>query len=263
MLECKKLVSQLADKVDIPVKLSMRYGNPSIEKAIDEFIKEGITDIYVMPLYPQYTLSTFESAKEKFEEVAERNENLKYKFLNPFYDDPGYISALAETVSNGSDSNYYLFSFHGIPESHVYMADPTHHQCRIDAICCSGTQKTAHKTCYRHQCLQTAKLTARRLGLNDEQWSVSFQSRLGKEKWLEPYTQDVLKSLPSKGIKDICMLAPSFTADCLETLEELGIEGKKTFLEAGGENITIAPCLNSSPAWIDFLADKINKWTKK
>ena len=155
-----------------------------------------------------------------------------------------------------------LVTFPNVPVFNIFKAAQTHYQCRVVKVCCCGESQTSHRTCYRHQSYQAASLVAKALDLSTDRWSVAFQSRLGKEEWLQPYTSTVLHDLPSREIKDICVVAPSFIADCIESLGELGIEGKEIFISSGGDNYITAECINSSESLVDFLSNKFNIWFK-
>jgi ferrochelatase len=187
-------------------------------------------------------------------DAALRGKGVPYRFLPPFYDDPGYLDALAGKLRAGMppDTQMLLFSYHGIPQRHVRKMDPTGAHCLRSADCCS-IPSPAWATCYRHQVIATMEGAAQRLGLAEDAYDFSFQSRLGGG-WLEPFTDKVLTALPARGIKRLAVVCPSFVADCLETLEEMEMRGRETFLDAGGESFTYVPCLNDDPAWIEALA---------
>jgi ferrochelatase len=183
-----------------------------------------------------------------------RGRGVAYRFLPPCFDDPGYLDALAATVRAGmpAGTDYLLFSYHGIPQRHVRKMDPTGAHCLRSQTCCS-TPSEAWATCYRHQVLTTMHGVAQRLGLASDAYGFAFQSRLGGG-WLEPFTDKELIALPARGVKRLAVVCPSFVADCLETLEEMDIRGRETFLGAGGASFTYVPCLNDDPAWIAALA---------
>jgi ferrochelatase len=176
--------------------------------------------------------------------------------MPPFFDDPGYLAALTESIRRAMprDSQLLLFSYHGLPERHITAADPTRNHCLKSADCCSRPSP-AHATCYRHQVFETSRRVAERIGLTAEQWRVAFQSRLGRTPWLTPYTDALLEQLPADGIRRLTVVCPAFVADNLETLEEIGMRGREQFLAAGGEALTLVPCLNDDPAWVDVVAD--------
>ncbi|MDQ0108580.1 ferrochelatase [Chitinophaga terrae (ex Kim and Jung 2007)] len=250
----KQLQKAVQNDMEIPVQIAMRYGNPSPEVAYNNLLKENpnLKEVIVLPLYPHYAMSSYETAAVYAEEVYKKK---KYKFklsiIPPFYDEPDYINAMAESMRPylQQDYDYVLFSYHGVPERHIYKGDITGAHCLKVNDCCH-VASPAHKYCYRHQVTVTAELVARQLGLPREKWGISFQSRLGREEWIKPYTANVLETLPSEGKKRLLVVCPAFVSDCLETLEEIAVEGKHTFLNSGGESFTMIPCLNIHPLWV-------------
>jgi ferrochelatase len=239
----------------VPVGLAMRYGEPSIHNGIEELIaRAGSPDeIVVVPLYPQYAMaSTLTVERAVSAELDSRS--IPYRFVPPFFDDPAYLDAQAALIARDypEDTQYLLFSYHGIPKRHLRKVDPTKSHCLVSADCCE-TPSPAHATCYRHQAFATTAGLARRLGLRTGSYGVAFQSRLGGG-WLEPFTDVELAELPARGFKRIVAVSPSFVTDCLETLEEMALRGRDTFLAAGGESFTYIPCLNDDPRWIEALA---------
>jgi len=252
------------DKVgeDITVSLGMRYGNPSIKSALLELKDAGVDDIYAIPLYPQYAMSSTGTVIEKLEaDLKEMNWNPKLKIQEPFFDQDNYIDALSKNIEKQvdlEDPDLFLFSYHGIPERHIIKTDPTQSHCKIDGSCCN-TPSEAHRRCYRHQCFETTKKVAEKLNLPEEKVKVSFQSRLGRTPWLKPYTDHMLEELPEKGVKNLAIITPAFVADCLETIEEIGMEGEEEFLEAGGEKYTRIECLNTDENWAQCVVD----WSKE
>ena len=252
----------LADKIDCPVTVGMRYGQPSTAAAIADLKQQGVTDLLIFPLYPQYAMSSYETAVvHVMAALAKHAPEIKTTLVQPFYQDPEYISALVEhsqaSLKQGYDA--VLCSFHGIPESHLRQSDPSHAHCLTTPDCCHSCHP-AHATCYRHQCLTTARLFQQQAGIPEEKFKVSFQSRLGREPWLTPYTDQVIESFPAQGVKNLKVLCPAFISDCLETLEEIAQEGKATFMEAGGEQFEQIPCLNDSTVWIEYMQRQVEKW---
>lgn len=243
----------------IPVAMAMRYGNPSIESELLKLATiPGVNEVVFMPMYPHYAESTvLTSVREAERVIADHRLKLRLKVPAPFYDHPDYIRALVASsqpaLAQGFD--HVLFSYHGLPELHITKADPTGAHCLKSATCCQ-TPSPAHATCYRHQVLRTTEEFVKLAGLRLEQYSVAFQSRLGRAKWLEPATETLLKELAGKGVKKLLVLCPAFVTDCLETLEEIEIQGTQTFRDAGGESLTLVPCLNAHPQWVDTLV----KW---
>jgi ferrochelatase len=182
------------------------------------------------------------------------------EFIKPFYDEEQFIHALSESIRPflANDYDQLLMSYHGLPERHMRKADITGKHCMKVADCCN-VDSPAHAHCYRHQCFATTKLVARSLQIPDNKIAVSFQSRLGREEWLKPYTAMRLAELPKEGIKKLVIACPAFVSDCLETLEEIAVEGKHIFMKAGGEEFTLVPCLNINPLWVKALTGYINE----
>ncbi len=250
----------VAKQVEGPVGLGMRYGNPSTAAGIRELMTQvmDLEEIFLIPLYPHYAGSSYETAVVEVERELKRiAPQIKLKVQPPFYDDPDYIEAMVENSRDylAKDYDHILFSYHGLPERHMKTADPTQSHCMIVEDCCNVPSE-AHKTCYRHQVFRTTELFVEKAGIPKDKYSVSFQSRLGSEPWLKPYTDLELARLPGEGIKKLLVLCPAFVSDCLETLEEIGIRGRATFLEAGGEEYEMIPCMNTHPRWIETLV----KW---
>jgi protoporphyrin/coproporphyrin ferrochelatase len=253
----KQLRSAVEELTDLPVEICMRYGNPSPKEAMDRLKKEhsSLQEVILFPLYPHYAMSSYETAVEYAKEIHEQE---KYPFalsvVPPFYNNEDYISALTESIRPYLDEPYdlLLFSYHGIPERHVKKTDCTGKHCLQVEDCCHKSSP-AHAFCYRHQVITTTELVAQRLGLPKEKYAFSFQSRLGRDPWLQPYTAKWLETLPSEGIKRIAVVCPAFVSDCLETLEEMGLEGKEIFLHAGGDKFTLIPCMNVGRRWAEAI----------
>ena len=243
----------LAARVEEPVALAMRYGKPSIASAVADLVDAGVTDILLVPLYPQHADSTRTTSVEAT--TAALPTGVGLTVAPPFYADGDYIEAQAETIRRHlpAEWDYLLLSYHGLPERHLTKADPTGAHCLNSDDCCER-QSPAHNTCYRYQSLTTARLLAAKLDIDASRYGVSFQSRLGRLPWLPPYTDQELRELPERGVRQLVVACPAFVADNLETLEEIGIAGRETFLAAGGESFTLVPCLNEDPLWIDALA---------
>ena len=257
--EQHKLVS---DQVEMPVFLGMRYGNPSTHDVIKQIKEEGITDLFIMPLYPHYAMSSYETAVVKtMEEIYEQCPEMRTKLLQPFYKDDDYIQALVDSAMPHmeDDDDLLLFSFHGIPERHVRKSDPSHAHCLVREDCCINPHP-CHATCYKHQCLATTQAFLEKSGIPKEKTAISFQSRLLRDPWLSPYTDYELERFGKEGIKKIKVMCPAFVSDCLETIEEIGMQGVEQFTEAGGESLTLVPCMNAHPTWIKFLSGRIEQW---
>jgi ferrochelatase len=258
----KQQETALKKEVEEPVAIAMRYGNPSPKKAYDELVQKnpGLEEVVVVPMYPHYAMSSYETAVEYAKEQHRKGAySFKLTFIKPFYNNEDYINALSESLRPYLEKEYdqVLFSYHGIPERHVLKCDPTKQHCLKVDNCCE-VASPAHAFCYRHQCWTTTNLVADRLGIPKEKRGFSFQSRLGKDPWLQPYTVVRLEELPKEGVKKLLVICPAFVSDCLETLEEMGEEGRDVFLHAGGESFELVPCLNVHPLWIDTMA----KWVK-
>ena len=258
----KKLKSQL----NIPVALGMRYGEMSIQKALKELEGQGVNEVFVLPMYPQYAMSSYETVEVKAREVQrELFPSMKLFFQKAFYKEPDYIEVLANDIKEkikGKDYDHILVSYHGVPERHIKKGDVTKSHCKIDGQCCI-TDSKAHQFCYRHQCITTTNLLRKALGASENTLTHSFQSRLGSDAWIKPYTDQEFKRLASEGKKKLLVITPAFVADCLETLEEIAMEGKEDFMEAGGEKYEHIPCLNDRDDWVDLSVQWINNWAKK
>lgn len=254
----RRVMTLVQEGSELPVTLGMRYGNPSIENALRELLDnrgERIDEILVVPLYPHYAMSTTESAVEEVRRTLSRMKaGIRLEVLPPFFDRADYIDALAQSMSGYTEGPYdhLLFSYHGLPERHLKKTDPTGEHCLSSEDCCS-TPSAAHNTCYRHQVLRTTERVVRVLGVPEGKYSVAFQSRLGRDAWLGPYTAQETIRLARSGVKNLLVVCPSFVTDCLETLEEIGVRARRSFLSSGGDVLELIPCLNDHPAWISVL----------
>lgn len=253
----------LQEQVEIPVALGMRYRNPSTESALKELLDQGVDDLLIVPMYPHYAMSSYETAVvHLMDAVRKLKPDLKTTLLPPFFQDPDYIEALVERSKASLEGGNYdklVFSFHGIPQRHLVKGDPSHNHCMTTHDCCN-TCHPAHATCYRHQCAMTVEKFVAAMNIPKEKYIMTFQSRLGREPWLQPYTDQTLEHLAEEGNKRVKVICASFTADCLETLEEIAGEGRESFLEAGGEDFEQIPCVNEHPRFIRFLSDKVKAW---
>lgn len=258
----KAVHQKLQEHLELPIELAMRYGSPSIPDAISRLKAQGIEELFIMPMYPHYAMSSYETVLVRVqEEIQIQSPTISWSAMQPFYKDDDYLNAMAEVARPHitEDIDKVLFSFHGIPERHLQKADSSHAHCLTAPDCCN-TCHPAQSTCYRHQCFETVKGLTKKLDLPIGRHSTSFQSRLTREPWLRPFTDHVLEELPKQGVKRLAVICPSFVADCLETLEEIEMEGKKEFLAAGGEFFKMIPCLNEHPAWISMLTNRIRNW---
>ena len=260
----KKQELELRKKLDKPIEIAMRYGEPSIDFAFKSLIQSTpkLDNVLAIPLYPHYAMSSYETAVEQARDVhKKRGYRFALEFFRPFFDNKDYITALANRIRPYLQNQYdhLLFSFHGIPERHLKRSDPTGKHCLQSADCCSTTS-LAHLTCYRHQCFKTMNLVTKQLQIPQSKFSYSFQSRLGREQWLRPYTDFRLQEMPDEGIKRLLIICPAFVSDCLETLEEIEIRGRESFLSAGGKFYEMIPCLNDLESWIETMAGWIKNY---
>ena len=261
----KLYTQELAEHLDavmtLPVRWAMRYGTPSIEQVLREMAADGVRHVDFVALYPHWAMSTSETSIVEAERVVRKHKlPIELEPMAPCYDSPGYIAELAALAREHlQDDDHLLFSYHGLPERQIRKCDPTGSHCLKVENCCKVDSPAAHARCYRHQVFVTSELVAQELGLPPERWEVSFQSRLGRAKWIEPYTDATLEALPGRGIKRLAVMCPAFVADNLETLEEIGIEGRESFMDAGGERYTLIPCLNARPGWVDFLRRELEE----
>ena len=259
----ERFASKVRQQTAIPVALGMRYGSMSIKNALKELKDKGVSEILLVPLYPHYAMSSYETVVVKTMQEQQANyPEMRITTLPAFYKNPDYIKVLSEQILKGLknfDYDHILFSYHGIPERHIRKSDPTKFHCKIDGSCCQ-INSVAHNTCYRHQCYDTTELVKAELNLDEEKVSTSFQSRLAGDPWLKPYTDFEFERLAKAGIKKLAVITPAFVSDCLETLEEIAMEGKEQFMEAGGEGYIHIPCLNESDSWVALMAEWINNW---
>jgi len=261
----KRMHQKVANQTSIPVALAMRYGEPSILTGLKELAEKGVDEVLIIPLYPQHAMATTVTILEKVRKLQQKHfPKIKLSSLPAFYNRTEYIRILAESIRKslaGREIDHLLFSYHGIPERHIHKSDITHSHCKIDGSCCS-TPSPAHEFCYRHQCYETTRLICEEVGLSVDKVSTSFQSRLGKEAWLQPYTSEKISKLGESGVKKLAVVTPAFVTDCLETLEEIGMEAKTVFLEQGGEEFVAIPCLNDNSDWCKVVKGWIDEWAQ-
>lgn len=265
ILISRAVQKKLQTLVDIPVELAMRYQNPSITHAVNELNYREVDEILVIPLFPHYAMSSYETAFVRVQEVvAQLAPHITVRVQPPYYDDPSYISALVASAKDylDRDFDHLLFSYHGIPVRQLHKMDLNGCDClKIDHF--AKLQEPVHPTCYRSQCFQTTRLFVEKAGLPIEKCSVAFQSRLGRDPWLTPYTDAEIERLAREGKKKLLVICPAFVSDCLETLEEIGERGRETFLHAGGKEYTLIPCLNEHPDWIETLRLQVERFQNK
>jgi len=245
------------------VELGMRYQSPSMASAFGRLRQAGADRVVVFPLYPQYAASTTGSTVAEALRLASGPwAPPSVCFVEPFFDEPDFIAAFAAQgapILLREDHDHVLFSFHGLPERHLHRTAVSEGHCLAKGDCCHAVS-SANRRCYRAQCFATARALAAKLSLAEDRYTVSFQSRLGRTPWIQPYTDRTLALLASKGIKRLAVFCPSFVADCLETLEEIGIRGQEQFVAAGGERLTLIPSVNASDAWADVVAKLARRW---
>jgi protoporphyrin/coproporphyrin ferrochelatase len=266
LVDLKAKVAE-ALKKDFQVEAAMRYGKPTIESALEKFKSTSTARIQVLPLYPQHSLAATVSSVEKTQEAAKRiGLQAKLDFMPAFFDEEGFVDAFTETTRNalaGFNHDYVLFSFHGLPERQIKKVEHGNgNYCLANSGCCE-TIREENRDCYRAQSFATAHAIAQKLGLGksdfNTKYSVSFQSRLGRTPWIKPYTDLVFEELVKKGVKRLAVACPSFVADCLETLEEIEIRGRESFIAFGGQDLKLVPSLNSSDVWVRAVADMAKK----
>jgi ferrochelatase len=258
----RHVCAALQKRVNVPVELAMRYQNPSIEGAIRRLAGQGIGEVLLIPLFPHYAMSSYETAVVRVRELAAKlAPRMTFTVQPPFFDAPDYIAALVASAADflKQDYDHLLFSFHGIPERHIKKSDTTGCHCLAKPDCCE-TASPAHATCYRAQCFKTAAAFVAEAGVPAGKWSVSFQSRLGKDPWLKPYTDYELPRLAQEGRKRMLVICPAFVSDCLETIEEIGMRGCADFLAASGKEFTRIPCMNEHPLWVKALENMATRF---
>jgi ferrochelatase len=259
------LLGKLRSRVSMPVELAMRYQNPSIPFAVEKLAAQGVTELLLIPLFPHYAMSSYETAVERVREVvARKSPGMRLVVQPPYYKDPDYLQALVSSTKPYLDKGFdhLLFSYHGVPERQIKKTDPTGCHCLTVPNCCQ-VESPAHQFCYRAQCFRTTAEFVKLAGIPAGKFSVAFQSRLGRDPWLRPYTDFELERLAKAGVKRILVMCPAFVSDCLETIEEIGMRGKESFLKAGGVEFTSIPCLNEHPEWIKVLERMIGDFNRQ
>lgn len=261
----ERFLKKVQSQTRLPVSLGMRYGSGSIEEGLKQLTDQGVDQVLLVPLYPHYAMSSYETVVVKALEIqAEKFPEVQITTLPAFYKNPGYIRVLADSIQDhlkDFEYDHVLFSYHGIPERHIRKSDPTRFHCKINGNCCA-TNSVAHHSCYRHQCYDTTALITKALDLSPEKVSTSFQSRLAGDPWLKPYTDYEFKRLAEEGKSRLAVITPAFVSDCLETLEEIAMEGEEEFLEAGGSDYIHIPCLNDRDDWVALMGEWIDQWAE-
>jgi ferrochelatase len=259
----KKMHQKVQQLVDVPVALAMRYGTITILKGLQELKNKGVTEVMLLPLYPQHAMASTTTILVLAEELRKKHfPEMTFKIVPAFYNKSDFIQALANSIKKhleGFEYDHLLFSYHGIPKRHIRKTDVTKSHCAIDGSCCN-TPSPAHEFCYRHQCFETTKQVVKLLGIPEGKYSETFQSRLAGDKWLTPYTDVEINKMPEQGIKKLAVVTPAFVADCLETLEEIAMEANHQFKEHGGEEFLAVPCLNDEDQWCGVVANWIKEW---
>lgn len=259
VVNTRRMRDRLAGRIALPVAIGMRYGQPSIAdglRALREEMGGHLREVFLVPLYPHYAMSTYETVVTRAHRELQRlDPAIRLTVLPPFYGDPLYVNALvaasADLLSTGYD--HLLFSYHGLPERHLRKTDPTGGHCLATPDCCQ-TDSAAFATCYRAQTFATTRSFVEAAGIPAGKYSVAFQSRFGRDVWLQPFADAEIIRLAESGVRRLLVACPAFVADCLETLEEIGIRGKESFLAAGGDDFRLIPCLNDHPVWVETLA---------
>jgi ferrochelatase len=239
------------------IEIAMAYGNPSVASSMESLIEKGVRRIVAVPMFPQYASATFGSVLEAVYATAGKMKNVPpISVLPPFYNDAGFLDAWAEVVRPQLETfkpDHTLFSFHGLPERQIRDCDPTGSHCLASGDCCARYTE-ANPNCYRAHCFETAAGIVERLGLAEEEYTIVFQSKLGRDPWLTPAADQMLVTKAEAGVKRLAVVSPAFVADCLETLEELGLRGKESFQENGGGDFLLVPSLNDHPSWAQAFA---------
>lgn len=261
----QNVLAKLRLRVSMPVELAMRYQNPSIPAAVEKLSSQGVTELLLIPLFPHYAMSSYETAVERVREViARKAPGMRLVVQPPYYKDADYLQALVSSAKPYLDYGFdhLLFSYHGVPERQIKKSDPAGCHCLTVENCCR-VESPAHQFCYRAQCYRTTAEFVRLAGIPADKHSVAFQSRLGRDPWLRPYTDFELERLAKAGVERILVMCPAFVSDCLETIEEIGMRGKESFLAAGGAEFKSIPCLNEHPEWMKVLERMIGDFSQQ
>ena len=258
----QKFVKKITEKnPDIIFDIGMRYGEPSIEQGLKNLVEAKVDKIVLCPMFPQYAQATSGSCiKKAIEIIEDQNIKIPFEINSYFYDEDFLTNCLAEVIENSTaynESEFLLFSFHGLPERQIKKMDISNNHCLIQENCCE-IESEFNQMCYKRHCYQTVKKVVDKANIQ-KPFDIAFQSRFGIDPWIKPNTTDIIEALPSKGIKNISVICPAFTFDCLETLEEIAIRNQEYFVEAGGESIKLIPALNDSDNWVNEFYNYIYK----
>jgi ferrochelatase len=256
---CDALGKQLPGAL---IEIGMAYGKPSVPAAMDALVAQGATRLMIVPMFPQYASATVGSVLELAYKTAAHRQNVPaLSILPPFYEEPEFLdawAAVARPELDGFRADHIVISFHGLPERHVRKADPTGSHCLAKADCCKH-YLDGNPMCYRAHCFATAEGITQRLGLSPDRFTIAFQSRLGRDPWLKPATDETVVALAKNGVKRLAIVSPAFVADCIETLEELGGQAKESFLHHGGADFLFVPSLNAHPQWVSAFAEILRR----
>jgi ferrochelatase len=251
------LANQLGEKY--MVRLAMRYQSPSLDTVLAEMYQAAVEKIIVVPLFPQYASATTGSVHEKVMEIVSKWQIIpSISFISNFYQKPAFAKFFADRARNymkEHDFDHYIFSYHGVPERQIRKGDINKDQCKFGSCCDVISSKNQY--CYRAQCFETTRLIVKELGLKEGEYTTAFQSRLGRDPWLQPYTDKTIEKLAAEGKKNILAFSPAFVADCLETTIEVGEEYKELFEEKGGKHWQLVESLNNSPEWTALLKELV------
>jgi ferrochelatase len=263
----ERLQEKIQKKVSIPVSIAMRYRNPSIHFGLEKLAKKGVNEVLLVPLYPQFAMATTETILVLAEEIrAKYFPEMKFTSLPSFYNHPDYVRVLANSIQEflkDKDWEHLLFSYHGVPNRHIRKSDITKSHCKMNEKCCFE-DSPAHKYCYRHQCEKTTQNVAKYLDLTEGTFSTTFQSRVSiLGSWLRPYTDKTVEAFAKNGTKELAIATPAFVSDCLETLEEIGMEAAEDFEDKGGEKLHVIPCINDRDDWVNVMSRWIDEWAFK
>lgn len=258
------LQRKLQEKIgaDYVVEMAMRYRKPTIESALERLRNEKVSEITIVPLYPQYASSSTGSTIEKVFSILKDWQVIpSMKIVSSFYDEPAFIRAFAERAKTYSlhDYDHFLFSYHGLPERQIKKASADHGSGYCQLGKCCNTLNKNNQYCYRANCFETTRLLTASLGIPTEKYSISFQSRLGRDPWIKPYSDEIIPELAKRGVKRLLVFSPAFVADCLETTHEIGTELSDLFIAHGGEKLTLVESLNSEAYWVEALEELIKK----
>jgi ferrochelatase len=263
----ERLQEKIQKKVSIPVSIAMRYRNPSIHFGLEKLVKKGVNEVLLVPLYPQFAMATTETILVLAEEIRVKYfPEMKFTSLPSFYNHPDYVRVLANSIQEflkDKDWEHLLFSYHGVPNRHIRKSDITKSHCKMNEKCCFE-DSPAHKYCYRHQCEKTTQNVAKYLDLTEGTFSTTFQSRVSiLGSWLRPYTDKTVEAFAKNGTKELAIATPAFVSDCLETLEEIGMEAAEDFEDKGGEKLHVIPCINDRDDWVNVMSRWIDEWAFK